>query len=206
MNTILSGSSQMKTITSTSLLERVRALDDDAWKRFVAIYGPMIYDWCRSFGVQPADANDIGKEVLNSVLRNLGEFKKVKPGDSFHGWLHVIVRNKVRDHYRRLKSHPTGVGGSEVKMLLDQIPDEISQSSVGAEPDGNVALKRALDLIRAEFQEQTWLAFWRLTVEGHRASEIAQDLGMTPNNVRQAKFRVLQRLKSEFGELFSPSE
>lgn len=196
----------MKTITSTSLLERVRARDDDAWRRFVAVYGPMIYDWCRSFGIQPTDANDIGQEVLNAVLRNLGEFKKVRPSDSFHGWLHVIVRNKVRDHFRRLKNHPAGAGGSEVKAILDQIPDDVSQSSIGADTAGNLALKQALELIRAEFQEQTWLAFWRLTVEGHRASEIADDLGMTPNNVRQAKFRVLQRLRAEFGELFSTAK
>lgn len=206
MNTKSSISYQLKTITSSSLLERVRARDEEAWRRFVAVYGPLIYDWCRSFGVQPADANDIGQEVLKSVMGNLGEFKKTKPGDSFHGWLHVIVRNKVRDHYRRLENHPAGAGGSEVKAVLDQIPDEVTQSSAGIESAGNLALKQALELIRPEFQQQTWSAFWRLTVEGHRASEIAADLGMTPNNVRQAKFRVLQRLKAEFGEIFPPSE
>lgn len=206
MNTKTSASYELKTITSSSLLERVRARDEEGWRRFVAVYGPLIYDWCRSFGVQPADANDIGQEVLKSVMGNLGEFKKTKPGDSFHGWLHVIVRNKVRDHYRRLENHPAGAGGSEVKAVLDQIPDEVTQSTVGIESAGNLALKQALELIRPEFQEQTWTAFWRLTVEGHRASEIAADLGMTPNNVRQAKFRVLQRLRAEFGEIFPPSE
>lgn len=206
MNTESTAPYKLKTITSTSLLERVRARDEEGWRRFVAVYGPLIYDWCRSFGVQPADANDIGQEVLKSVMGNLGEFKKTKPGDSFHGWLHVIVRNKVRDHYRRLENHPAGAGGSEVKAVLDQIPDEVTQSSADIASAGNLALKQALELIRPEFQQQTWSAFWRLTVEGHRASEIAADLGMTPNNVRQAKFRVLQRLRAEFGEIFPPSE
>jgi RNA polymerase sigma-70 factor (ECF subfamily) len=60
---------------------------------------------------------------------------------------------------------------------------------------------RALELIRSEFQERTWTAFWRLTVEGHTAAEIGAELGMKSNSVRQAKFRVMQRLRTEFGDL-----
>jgi RNA polymerase sigma-70 factor (ECF subfamily) len=56
-------------------------------------------------------------------------------------------------------------------------------------------------MIRSEFQERTWSAFWRLTVEGHCAAEIAADLDMKTNAVRQAKFRIMQRLRMEFGDL-----
>lgn len=63
-------------------------------------------------------------------------------------------------------------------------------------------LHGALELIREEFGKRTWTAFWRLTIQGDSSDEIAKDLGMTANAVRQAKFRVLQRLCDELGELF----
>ncbi len=62
-------------------------------------------------------------------------------------------------------------------------------------------LHRALEIIRPDFEDRTWQAFWRATVEGHTAADIAQDFGMTPRAVRQAKYRVLQRLRTELDDL-----
>lgn len=193
-------SAEPTTATSLSLLERIRCHDRDSWARFVTIYCPSIYDICRSFGVQPADADDVAQEVLQSVARAIGDFKKERQGDSFRGWLYRIVQNKVRDHFRRSAKQPQGVGGSDV-LNLDQLPAELSEGSLSNQSVGDPALMRALELIRSEFQERTWTAFWRLTVEGHSAAEIATDLGMKTNAVRQAKFRIMQRLRSEFGDL-----
>jgi RNA polymerase sigma-70 factor, ECF subfamily len=191
---------ESSTVTSTSLLDRIRHCDREAWERFVTLYCPLIYDVCRSFGVQAADADDVIQEVFRSVSLAINDFEKERPGDSFRGWLFVIVRNKIRDHFRRIAKEPQGVGGSDA-LNLDQLPEELSQGSLSNQSAGDPALTRALDMIRSEFQERTWTAFWRLTVEGHSAAEIAADLGMTNNAIRQAKFRVIQRLRTEFGDL-----
>jgi DNA-directed RNA polymerase specialized sigma24 family protein len=60
---------------------------------------------------------------------------------------------------------------------------------------------RALEIIRPEFEDRTWQAFWRATVDGHTAAEIAQDLGMTPRAVRQANYRVRRRLRRDLDDL-----
>jgi RNA polymerase sigma-70 factor (ECF subfamily) len=60
---------------------------------------------------------------------------------------------------------------------------------------------RALELVRGEFEERTWQAFWRATVEGHAPADIAADIGVTPAAVRKAKSRVLLRLRQEVGDL-----
>ena len=52
-------------------------------------------------------------------------------------------------------------------------------------------------LIRGEFEERTWQAFYRVTVEGQAAKDVAEDLGVTPSAVRLAKSRVLRRLREE---------
>ncbi len=58
-----------------------------------------------------------------------------------------------------------------------------------------------MDMVRSEFEERTWNAFWRSAVEDEPTSEIAESLGITANGVRQAKSRVLRRLGQELGEL-----
>lgn len=194
------------TYTSLSLLARVKNRQQDGWERFVTLYCPLIYDACRKFGLQPSDADDVTQEVLSSVSQAIDAFKKEHSGDSFRGWLYRIVQNKVRDHFRRLNKHPQGVGGSDYQWNLNQVPEELSNSSVSNRPGGDPVLTRSLEMIRSEFQEKTWTAFWRLTVEGHLAADIAADLGMQTNAVRQAKFRIMQRLRTEFGDLIDLPE
>ncbi|MEJ7595712.1 MAG: sigma-70 family RNA polymerase sigma factor [Planctomycetaceae bacterium] len=192
---------ELPSVTSTSLLDCIRCQNGEAWERFVVFYCPLIYDVCRRHGVQPADAEDVAQEVLHSVSRAIIDFRKERPGDSFRGWLYRIVQNKVRDHFRRTARRPHSVGGSDFQLSLDQLPAELSDDSILHDSAVDPALTRALEMIRAEFKEQTWSAFWRLTVDGQSAAEVAADLGMKTNAVRQAKFRIMQRLRTEFGDL-----
>jgi RNA polymerase sigma-70 factor (ECF subfamily) len=62
-------------------------------------------------------------------------------------------------------------------------------------------ITHVLDLIRPEFAERTWQAFWRTAIEGGSAPEVAAELSMSAGAVRVAKSRVLQRLREELGDL-----
>ena len=62
-------------------------------------------------------------------------------------------------------------------------------------------LRRALNLARAGCEERTWKAFWRTTVDGLSATSVGEELAMTPEAVRNAKWRVLRRIKDELGAL-----
>jgi RNA polymerase sigma-70 factor (ECF subfamily) len=61
--------------------------------------------------------------------------------------------------------------------------------------------RRALEQVRSEFEAHTWQAFWRTAIEDRSPATLAGELGMTPAAIRQAKSRVLRRLKQEMGEL-----
>ena len=81
---------------------------------------------------------------------------------------------------------------------LTQIPDLLEQEEEPYSEDSQKCLlRRALAMLRGDFEEKTWQAFWRMTVDGHAAAEIAADLGMSAKTVRQAKYRVLCRLRQE---------
>ncbi|HKB39336.1 MAG TPA: sigma-70 family RNA polymerase sigma factor, partial [Gemmataceae bacterium] len=186
-----------------SLLERVRRDDAAAWDRLVTLYAPLVWHWCRRCDLQEADQADIVQDVFQAVAAHIGTFRRERSGDTFRGWLRTITRNKVRDHYRRLSREPGGVGGTEAQQRLARVPD--FEDGADDPPDVEAAERalfhRALELIRCEFEEKTWQAFWRTTVEGRSAAEVGEELGMRPGAVRVAKSRVLQRLREELGDL-----
>ena len=63
--------------------------------------------------------------------------------------------------------------------------------------------RRALEYVRSEFTERLWQAFWLTAIEERLPADLAAQLGMTPAAIRQAKSRVLRRLKQELGELLA---
>jgi RNA polymerase sigma-70 factor (ECF subfamily) len=191
-------------LTSLSLLERARAQEADAWTRLVDLYSPLVRFWCTRAGLRPDDASDVMQDVFRSLAGNLANFRRERTGDTFRGWLWTITRNKIRDHFRTQRSRPDATGGSEAQQWLQEVPDPLaalSEDATGDVPEWKQLFRRALELIRGEFEPRTWQAFWRATVEGHDTGTIAEELGMTGNAVRKAKSRVLHRLRSELGDL-----
>ncbi|HRF01740.1 MAG TPA: sigma-70 family RNA polymerase sigma factor [Pirellulaceae bacterium] len=189
--------------TSASLIAEARRHLPDAWRRIHTVYGPLVYAWCREWRVPEQDAIDLVQDVFRAVIRNLDTFRhqpavdgKVRAG-SFRGWIWTITRNKVRDYRRRSPRRPLAIGGSEIQQQLLQIPADESESTDGAEPRFGELVRQVLRLIRDEFESRTWDAFWQVTVDGRSAGDVAERLGMSEGAVRQAKYRVLRRLRDE---------
>jgi RNA polymerase sigma-70 factor (ECF subfamily) len=189
--------------TARSLLDRARARDPAAWERMVALYAPLVLRWCRAWGLHDDDAADVFQEVFQAVAAHIAAFRRDRSGDTFRGWLRTITRNKVNDHFRRREREPTGVGGSEARAILAQLPQVLPTDEPGTEPDDGEGelLHRALEMIRGDFEPRTWEAFWQTAVEGRAAADVAAELNMSPGAVRVAKSRVLHRLRTDLGEL-----
>jgi len=184
---------------SSSRLERVKTRDAEAWQRFCRMYGPLVYTWARRAGLQDPDAADVGQEVFRTVADRIADFRRERPDDTFRGWLWTITRNKIRDHFRAGVNRPETVGGTELQQQLAQLPQSEPSSSDGSgdEPAEVALVHRAMEAVRGEFEDSTWQCFWRMTVDGHTSAEIAAELGMARSAVRQAKYRVLRRLREE---------
>jgi RNA polymerase sigma-70 factor (ECF subfamily) len=188
-------------LTSLTLLERVRGQDQEAWRRLFQLYGPLVKRWCNSRSVIGQDADDVTQDVFQAVAKGLDNFRRDREGDTFRGWLRGITRNKLLDHFRRRGKHPEAQGGTDAQRLLQQIAEQDLPEDTGEDLSG--LYHRALELVRSEFEERTWQAFWRAAVDGHAPADIAADLGVTPAAVRKAKSRVLHRLRKEVGDLIA---
>ncbi len=188
--------------TSKTLLERLRANDGDAWHVMVRLYTPLVCHWALRGGVRGADAEDMVQDVFQAAATHMEKFRRDRPGDSFRGWLRGITRNMVLQHFRRSGRGPRASGGTDALILL-QAAEDATASDEGDDPveelDG--LRRRALELVRSEFEERTWRAFWMTVVEGRAPTDIAAEMGITATAVRMAKSRVLRRLKETFGDL-----
>jgi RNA polymerase sigma-70 factor (ECF subfamily) len=188
----------MSASTSHSLIDRVRQRDAAAWERFAALYTPLVYGWARRGGLQESDAADIVQDVFRTVFAKIGDFQKDGQLSHFRGWLWAITRNRVRLFHRQRAPQAQAAGGSEAAQLLSQIPELWQRDDEPSTDDDRRALvQRALQLVKDDFSPETWQGFWRVTVDGAAAGDVAADLGLTVAAVRQAKYRVLCRLRDE---------
>ncbi len=187
---------------STNLLLCIRDHEPLAWQRLVQLYGPVVYGWCRSAGLSPEDATDVGQDVFGAVAAGISRFRRDRDDDTFRGWLWRIAHNKINDYWRCRHRGPVAVGGSDFQILLAQMAQqESSVSSIHDDSTPKLGLHRALEVVRANFEDKTWRAFWRVTMEQQSPADVAAELNMSRTAVYIAKSRVLGRLREEFADL-----
>lgn len=184
--------------TDSSLLRRVQSEDAVAWSQFVDLYGPLIYFWAKRVGLDSHDAADILQDTLGATARSICDFRQQKSHGSLRGWLWTITRNKLNDHFRRL-SAARAVGGSDMARAILQLPEQLpdDEQDNSAQQQMWTLLQRAVAQVQAEFEARTWQAFWRVVVDHCTTADVAAELGLSANSVRQAKSRVLRRLREQ---------
>ena len=189
---------ETSTSCGTSLIIRLCDNDSLAWNQLVELYGPLVFHWCSVSRIQSSDAADIMQEVFASAVKSIYRFES-RPGHSVRGWLWTIARNKMNDHWRKQNRQDNAIGGTNAHWQMEQVPQTDDP------PTGDVEtsrlLHRALNQIKDDFAAQTWAAFWQSAIEGRDTNSIAQELGLSPNSVRQAKSRVLRRLREQLGDV-----
>jgi RNA polymerase sigma-70 factor (ECF subfamily) len=167
----------------------------------VALYRPLVLFWCGRAGLPPSDAEDVSQEVLASVAGSLDSFRSDRPGSTFRGWLRVITRNAVLAHARRNNGRPRAEGGEAAWERLQGVADPLAGTDGEETAEIDRLYRGAVGQVRVEFEERTWQAFWRTAIEGRSPASLVEELGMSVPAIRQARSRVLRRLKQEMGDL-----
>ena len=186
--------------TSASLLQRLRMApaDQAAWGEFVDRYGRKIYGWCRHWGLQEADAQDVTQDVLVRLAGKMRDFT-YDPGRSFRAWLKTLARHALSDFCDARGRAATG-GSQAVELLqsvearddlVRQLEDEFDQE----------VLAEAAARVRARVTPKSWRVFELTAYEGQSGAEAAAALGMTVAAVFVAKSRVQKLLQDEVRKL-----
>jgi RNA polymerase sigma-70 factor (ECF subfamily) len=187
--------------TRLSLLERLQQdhTDELAWEEFVERYGRKIYRWCRQWGVQEADAQDLTQEVLLALSGQMSRFV-YNPAGSFRAWLKTVA---YRAWCRFLESRQRHgfVGGPDAQAVLESTAARDDLLRQLEEESDRALLELAMARVRRRVQPQTWEAFRLLALEGLSGAEVASRLDMKLGSAFMAKSNVQKLLKDEIRRL-----
>ena len=182
--------------TPRSLLLRIsQDGDQTAWPEFVTILVPAMTAWTQRLPVrlQHDDAEELIQSILVELWRMLPGFL-YDENRSFRGLLQKMLQDRSIDLLRRKYRHR---GAS-----LDEAPDpeHMDFPTLEQEEIRTQLLHQILEIVRTEFSETTWRAFWEHCIQGRSPREIGEELSISPGTVYVAKQRVLTLLRARFGE------
>jgi RNA polymerase sigma-70 factor (ECF subfamily) len=194
--------------TRATLLLRLRdANDHDAWNEFLRDYGPMLYRFVRSRGLQDADAADIVQDVFRRVGAAIGRLEYDKEKGGFRAWLFKITRNRLYTYFeKRNRSGPTGNDTAQLELLA-QAADHRNELSEQWELEHLRSLaSTAMQIVEKNSDPKTWSAFRITAVDGRSAAEAAKALRMSTGAIYVAKSRVTAKLRAEIQRLQDEEE
>jgi RNA polymerase sigma factor (sigma-70 family) len=190
--------------TSASLLARLRLApaDQTAWSAFVDRYGRKIYGWCRHWGLQEADAQDVTQDVLVRLAGKMRDFA-YDPSRSFRAWLKTLARHALSD-FCDARGRIGATGGSQALELLQSVEAREELVRRLEEEFDQEVLEEAIARVRTRVTPKSWRAFELTAHEGRSGAEAAEALGMTIAAVFVAKGRVQKLLQEEVRRLEGP--
>jgi RNA polymerase sigma-70 factor (ECF subfamily) len=193
--------------TSVSLLGRLHRnpADPGAWQDFVQRYGRKIYLWCRGWGLQDADAQDVTQNVLLEIARQMKTFT-YDPSRSFRAWLKTVAHGAWHDlvHGRQFRNRGSGDSDVRDRLQATQARDDLARQ-LEEQYDADL-LEEATARVRGRVETRTWEAFSLLVYEELPGAEVAARLEMKVGAVYMAKSRVQKLLQEEIRLLDSEGE
>jgi len=182
--------------THTTLLLRLRTdgvARETAWGEFHRTYAPVIAGFARRLGARPGEIDDVVQEVMVGFYGTVAEFRYDRTRGRFRGYLKTCAWRKLQKQL--------------AKRLTTFDPAQSNHIAVDAEIDAawNLAwrqsqLARAMEMVRERYtrrsdQRKTFDAFENCVLLDRPPAEVARELGMTVDQVHQAKSRIQRALR-----------
>jgi RNA polymerase sigma-70 factor (ECF subfamily) len=184
--------------TSVSLICRLgrEPTDQNAWRDFVARYGPKVAHWCHAWGLKESEAEDVTQAVLLRLSAAMSRFT-YDPSRSFRGWLRTLARHAYADLLRGrdlLDGATGGRAGDEAIRTVAARDDLVGR----LEGEFDIELmEEAFRRVRARVHVRKWEAFRLTAVEGLTGAEAAARLEMRVVTVYTARSKIQQLLRDE---------
>lgn len=184
--------------TRVSLLMRLRDEPENpgAWREFVQSYGPLLFRWCRAWGLQEADAQDVTQNVLVKLVHKLRSFE-YDAGRSFRAWLKTVAHHAWRDFVEEQDRGGRAAGDEKIARLLSDAEARADFAKQLETAFDLEMLGEAIERVKLRVAAQTWEAFRLTALEGLSGAEAAQRIPMQVAQVYVARRRVQLMLREE---------
>ena len=138
--------------------------------------------------IQAADRDDCRQEIWVDLLRTrLSRFH----GGSLVTWLEALARNKAIDKLRWSSRHPVGFANATIGLA------DVGPSKPGSD-DRDSAVQAALAQLEEQIDRRSYAVFFLRSTERLPFSQIANALGLTPEQDRARHHRAKVRFRRIF--------
>ena len=193
--------------TRRSLLIRLKQSSDHAWAEFLSVYEDAIYRFCRSKGLQDADARDVTQDVFSAVLDRIDAWDTDESKGSFRGWLLRAARNISVSRIRQRNRPEAQAAGDTLNLLtLAEVPDSRDDIAAFQFEYMRAAFQWAAQQVQEEVRRVTWQSFWMTAVKEEKPTDVAKALGISVGSVYTGKCRVVARLRDRVAMLAENDE
>ncbi|MCL4219976.1 MAG: RNA polymerase sigma factor [Phycisphaerales bacterium] len=182
------------TRTSTALLAGLHEPgNEQVWFDFARRYGAILVGFARKLGLDENDAADVAQETLVRFVEEYRAGKYDRGRGKLRSWLLSIARTRVAAVYRARSVRGEQQAGTQVVDLSD----EYTLTQIWQVERRQVILRQAMEELRTgtKTNEKTIEAFELLVHGGCPPAMVADQLGMSIEDVYRAKSRVAQRLR-----------
>jgi len=194
--------------TSPTLLARLRndPTDQAAWSAFVDRYGGRIYGWCRRWGLQEADAEDVTQSVLLRLAEKLQTFA-YDPARSFRGWLKTLTQHAWSDYCEGRRRAGVASADSRAWERLQNIEARDDLVVRLKDEFDREMLDEAMARVRLRVDPAKWEVFRLLALEGLSGAEVGERLAMKVATAFVVRSKVQRMIQEELRKLEGePSE
>lgn len=165
------------------LLERVRASDSKGESLVTEVTLPIVYRWCRQWGVPQKDAPTVMKRIYKTLFE---QFRAVSQVDeTFLSFLWKHAKYHASEHPR-----------VQSMGIPDRYPEDVPDSLVI--DDENRLTHETAQLLIGKLPTDQHVVFKRLFDQGQTATQAAAHLPFTLSEIRRLRNGVLRRVRSEF--------
>jgi RNA polymerase sigma factor (sigma-70 family) len=192
--------------TRASLIHKLKNWQDSAsWQDFFKVYWKLIYGVARKSGLTDDEAQDVVQETLISVAKHMPTFKYDPAIGSFKAWLLTMTRWRIIGQFR--KRQPLALqnaGQTTVRTdAIDDLPDvNLKDMAEVWETEWQTnLLQAAKDNLRRKIDPMRWQIFEFYVSKEWPPEKVAQQFGVSADQVYQIKHRVTEALRVEVERL-----
>lgn len=183
--------------TNQSLLRRVRnRADSKSWREFFGLYHPILLRYAMLRGLSRDDAEDVAQECMRILSTQMATFDYSRSRGRFKGFVCTLANNTISNMFRRRRPRRARTAELAQIPVADQSDREAWDRTW---LQGH--LRCCLRLLEPRFAPSTIAAFKMYVLRGRPVDEVCRDLGLSAEQVYQAKSRVTGRLRAEMGKL-----
>lgn len=178
--------------THVTLLARLaEGKDSSAWDEFWHRYGDLIRGFAHRQGLQPTDCDDIVQDVLVKLVQSMPGFAYDPAKGRFRSYLKTVVLRAV---YQRFSQKKELRAVEDIEAAVDAAGSDQKVEEVWETEWRRYHLRQAMRSVEVEFSGKDLAAFQAYAVDGKDPQTTAETLGISTNQVYQAKSRILKRL------------